>query len=67
MHRHNNYNNKEDNLMPTKKSRKRDEDGKFISESEKAIVSPVGQNEKNPVPKNTGDTTTRHGSTIHYS
>ena len=54
--------------MPTKKpSRKRDEDGKFISESEKAIVSPVGQNEKNPVPKNTGDTTTRHGSTIHYS
>jgi len=53
--------------MPTKKSRKRDEDGKFISESEKAIVSPVGQNEENPVPKNTGDTTTRHGSTIHYS
>ena len=54
--------------MPTKKpSRKRDEDGKFISESEKAIVSPVGKNEENPVPKNSGDTTTRHGSTIHYS
>ena len=65
MHRHNNYNNKEDNLMPTKKSRKRDEDGKFVSA--KAVVSELGVNEENPVPKNTGDTTTRHGSTIHYS
>jgi len=54
--------------MPNKKpSRKRDEDGKFISKSEKAIVSPIGQNEKNPVPKKSGDVTTRHGSTIHYS
>lgn len=66
MHRHNNY--KEDNLMPTKKpSKKRDENGKFISESEKAIVSPVGENEENPVPKNTGDYVTGHGNTIHYS
>jgi len=53
--------------MPSKKSRERDEDGKFISKSEKAIVSPIGQNEKNPVPEKSGDTTTRHGSTIHYS
>ena len=67
MHRHNNYNNKEDNLMPTKKSRKRDEDGKFISESEKAIVRELGVNEENPVPEKSGDVTTRHGSTIHYS
>tara|TARA_R110002012_G_scaffold312967_1_gene524209 strand:- start:424 stop:588 length:165 start_codon:yes stop_codon:yes gene_type:complete len=54
--------------MPTKKpSKKRDENGKFISESEKAIVSPVGENEENPVPKNTGDYVTGHGNTIHYS
>ena len=64
MHRHNNY--KEDNLMPTKKpSRKRDDDGKFVSA--KAIVSELGVNEENPVPEKSGDTTTRHGSTIHYS
>jgi len=54
--------------MPTKKpSKKRDENGKFISESEKAIVSPLGENEENPVPEKSGDVTTRHGSTIHYS
>ena len=52
--------------MPTKKaSRKRDEDGKFVSE--KAIVSELGVNEENPVPEKSGDVTTRHGSTIHYS
>ena len=63
---HNNYQRR--NLkMPAKKSRERDEDGKFISKSEKAIVSPIGQNEKNPVPEKSGDVTTRHGSTIHYS
>ena len=66
MHRHNNYNNKEEPLMPTKKpSRKRDEDGKFVSE--KAIVSELGVNEENPVPEKSGDVITRHGSTIHYS
>ena len=64
MHRHNNY-NKEEPLMPTKKSRKRDEDGKFVSE--KAIVSRIGECEENPVREKTGDVTTRHGSTIHYS
>jgi len=63
---HNNYQRR--NLkMPAKKSRERDEDGKFISKSEKAIVSPIGQNEENPVPEKSGDVTTRHGSTIHYS
>ena len=66
MHRHNNYNNKEEPLMTTKKpSRKRDEDGKFVSE--KAIVSRVGEYEKNPVPEKSGDFVTGHGNTIHYS
>ena len=51
--------------MPTKKSRKSDEDGKFVSE--KAIVSELGVNEENPVPEKSGDVITRHGSTIHYS
>jgi hypothetical protein len=52
--------------MPNKKSsRKRDEDGKFVSE--KAIVSELGVNDPNPVPEKSGDVTTRHGSTIHYS
>ena len=62
---HNNYQRR--NLkMPNKKTtRKRDEDGKFVSA--KAIVSELGVNEKNPVPEKSGDVTTRHGSTIHYS
>ena len=51
--------------MPTKKSRKRDEDGKFVSA--KAVVSELGVSEENPVPEKSGDVTTRHGSTIHYS
>ena len=52
--------------MPTKKSsRKRDEDGKFVSE--KAVVSRVGEYEENPVPEKSGDNVTGHGNTIHYS
>ena len=52
--------------MPNKKaSKKRDDDGKFVSE--KAIVSELGVNEENPVPEKSGNVTTRHGSTIHYS
>ena len=64
MQKHNNY-NKEEPLMPTKKSRKRDEDGKFVSE--KAVVSRVGEYEENPVPEKSGDVVTGHGNTIHYS
>ena len=64
MQKHNNY-NKEEPLMPTKKARKRDDDGKFVAE--KAVVSRVGEYEENPVPEKSGDVTTRHGSTIHYS
>ena len=61
---HNNYQRR--NQMPSKKSsRKRDEDGKFVSE--KAIVSELGVNEETPVPEKSGDVITRHGSTIHYS
>ena len=61
---HNNYQRR--NQMPSKKSsRKRDEDGKFVSE--KAIVSELGVNDPNPVPEKSGDVTTRHRSTIHYS
>ena len=61
---HNNYQRR--NQMPNKKSsRKRDDDEKFVSE--KAIVSELGVNEENPVPEKSGDVTTRHGSTIHYS
>ena len=59
------HNNQWRTPMPTKKSRKRDEDGKFVSA--KAIVSELGVNEENPVPEKSGDVTTRHGSTIHYS
>ena len=59
------HNNQWRTPMPTKKSRKRDEDGKFVSE--KAVVSRVGEYEENPVPEKSGDVTTRHGSTIHYS
>lgn len=52
--------------MPTKKSnRKRDDDGKFVSE--KAVVSRVGEYEENPVPEKSGDYVTGHGNTIHYS
>ena len=64
MQKHNNY-NKEEPLMPTKKSRKRDDDGKFVSE--KAVVSRVGEYEENPVPEKSGDYVTGHGNTIHYS
>ena len=59
------HNNQWRNPMPTKKSRKRDEDGKFVSA--KAVVSELGVNEENPVLEKSGDVTTRHGSTIHYS
>ena len=60
------HNNQWRTPMPHKKpSRKRDDDGKFVSA--KAIVSELGVNEENPVPEKSGDVTTRHGSTIHYS
>lgn len=55
--------------MPTKKSKSskpRDENGRYAAPA-KAVVSRVGINEENPVPEKSGDVTTRHGSTIHYS
>ena len=52
--------------MPTKKnSRKRDEDGKFVSEN--AVVSRLDEMEENPVPKRKGEFPTRHGGTTTYS
>ena len=44
--------------MPTKKSRKRDEDGKFVSE--KAIVSELGVNEENPRNSSENDFDPKH-------
>ena len=62
---HNNYQRRNLKMPSKKSSRKRDEDGKFVSE--KAVVSRVGEYEENPAPEKSGDVTTRHGSTIHYS
>lgn len=33
----------------------------------KAVVSPIGELEENPVPKKSGDSVTSHGNTIHFS
>ena len=63
MHRHNNY-NKEEPLMPTKKSRKRDDDGKFVSE--KAIVSELGINDS-PEPYEPKVVETKNGRTITFN
>ena len=52
-------------LMPNKKPSTKKETPE--NAPEKAIVSELGVNEKNPVPEKSGDVTTRHGSTIHYS
>jgi len=51
--------------MPTKKPKEKEENEKIAPE--KAVVSPIGEYEENPVPEKSGDVTTRHGSTIHYS
>ncbi len=63
MHRHNNY-NKEEPLMPTKKSRKRDDDGKFVSE--KAIVSELGINDS-PEPYEPKVVETKNGRTMTFN
>ena len=62
---HNNYQRRNLKMPSKKSSRKRDEDGKFVSE--KAVVSRVGEYEENPVPEKSGDYITGHGNTIHYS
>ena len=63
MQKHNNY-NKEEPLMPTKKSRKRDDDGKFVSE--KAIVSELGINDS-PEPYEPKVVETKNGRTITFN
>ena len=60
---HNNYQRR--NLkMPNNKSRKRDEDGKFVSE--KAIVSELGVNDT-PEPNKPKVVETKNGRTITYN
>ncbi len=60
---HNNYQRR--NLkMPNNKSRKRDEDGKFVSE--KAIVSELGVNDT-PEPYEPKVVETKNGRTITYN
>ena len=50
--------------MPTKKSRKRDEDGKFVSEQ--AIVSELGVNDT-PEPYNPKVVETKNGRTLIFN
>ena len=50
--------------MPTKKSRKRDEDGKFVSA--KAIVSELGVNDT-PEPNEPKVVETKNGRTMTYN
>ena len=60
---HNNYQRR--NLkMPNNKSRKRDEDGKFVSE--KAIVSELGVNDT-PEPNEPKVVETKNGRTMTYN
>ena len=60
---HNNYQRR--NQMPSKKSsRKRDEDGKFVSE--KAIVSELGVNDT-PEPNEPKVVETKNGRTMTYN
>ena len=63
MHKHNNY-NKEEPLMPTKKPRERDEDGKFVSE--KAVVSELGVNDT-PEPTEPKVVKTKNGNTMTFN
>ena len=58
--------------MPTKnKSRKRDEDGKFVAKPKEPVVKPVVKEpvvaKETSVETNSKDVTTRHGSTLHTS
>ena len=58
--------------MPTKKkSRQRDENGKFVAKPQEPVVKPVVKEpvivEESSVETTSNDITTRHGSTIHFS
>tara|TARA_B100000161_G_C33484541_1_gene384137 strand:+ start:193 stop:327 length:135 start_codon:yes stop_codon:yes gene_type:complete len=44
--------------MPSKKPRKRNEDGQFVSDKKEEVKTEETSSK---------DVTTRHGSTIHYS
>ena len=60
---HNNY-QRRNPKMPNNKSRKRDEDGKFVSE--KAIVSELGVNDT-PEPNEPRVVETKNGRTMTYN
>jgi len=58
--------------MPTKKkSRERDNNGKFVAKPQESVVKPVVKEPvivKEPsVDTSSNDVTTRHGSTLHSS
>ena len=58
--------------MPTKKkSRERDDNGKFVAKPQEPVVKPVVKEpvivEEPSVETTSNDITTRHGSTIHFS
>ncbi len=64
-----------------KTPKQRDENGRYLKKEveetkeaivedttvAKAVVSPIGELEENPVPKKSGDSVTSHGNTIHFS
>ena len=58
------HNNKRRNLMPTKKPRQRDEEGKFVPA--KAVVSKLGVNDE-PKPNEPKVVETKNGRTLTYS
>ena len=54
--------------MPTKnKSKKRDEDGKFVAKPKEPVVKPVVKEPVVAKETSSDDVITRHGSTLHTS
>ena len=62
MHRHNNYNNKEEPLMPTEKSSSKT----TKSDTAKAVVSQLGVNDE-PTPTEPKVVKTKNGRTITFN
>ena len=58
------HNNKRRNLMPTKKPRQRDEEGKFVPA--KAVVSKLGVNDE-PKPNEPRVVETKNGRTLTFN
>ena len=64
MHKHNNYNNKEEHLMPTKKPNPKTETPK--TEPTKAVVSKLGVNDE-PASTDPKVVKTKNGNTMTFS